>query len=159
MLTGVRLCRLGRQVARRVSHSRGRIHQMRPPRAYRCLCCDNCVEWSSEMRSFLSTKYWRSTDLDDFQLAGLFMKAGPALAAGNVLILKPSEKTPLGALYVADLFRQAGFPPGVFQIVTGAGDVGAMLASHMKIRKVSCPFISCCHSPWLTQHRSALQDQ
>lgn len=150
MLTGVRLCRLGRQVPRRLSHSRRRIHQMRPPRAYRRLCWDNCVEWPGEMGLFLSTKYRHSADLDHFQIPGLFMKVGPALATGNVLILKPSEKTPLGALYVADLFRQAGFPSGVFQVVTGAGDVGAVLASHMRIRKVSRPFIVYCGSLWLT---------
>lgn len=64
------------------------------------------------------------------------MKAGPALAAGNVLIFKPSEKTPLSTLYFADLFRIAGFPPGVFQVLTGDGSLGSLLASHMKIRKV-----------------------
>ena len=52
-------------------------------------------------------------------------------------IVKPSEKTPLGTLAVARLFELAGFPPGVLQVVTGAGDVGALLSAHMRIRKLS----------------------
>jgi aldehyde dehydrogenase (NAD+)/retinal dehydrogenase len=70
-------------------------------------------------------------------LATLFLKAAPALATGNVLIVKPSEKTPLGTLAVAPLFIKAGFPPGVLQVITGAGSTGALLAEHMRIRKVS----------------------
>jgi len=54
----------------------------------------------------------------------LSRKMAPALACGCVSILKPSEKTPLTALYVADLFRRAGFPPGVAQVLSGYGDVG-----------------------------------
>ncbi|CAK7224669.1 hypothetical protein SCUCBS95973_005596 [Sporothrix curviconia] len=65
------------------------------------------------------------------------MKAGPALATGNCFILKPSEKTPFAALALGDLIREAGFPPGVFQILTGDGSTGALLASHMKVRKIS----------------------
>lgn len=61
----------------------------------------------------------------------------PALATGNVMILKPSEKTPLGSLAVAPLFIKAGFPPGVIQVITGAGSTGALLAEHMRIRKLS----------------------
>lgn len=67
----------------------------------------------------------------------VFLKAAPALATGNVMIVKPSEKTPLGSLAVASLFEKAGFPPGVFQVITGPGSTGALLAEHMKIRKVS----------------------
>lgn len=70
-------------------------------------------------------------------VATMFLKVAPALATGNVVIVKPSEKTPLGTLAVAPLFEQAGFPPGVLQVVTGAGDVGALLSSHMRIRKIS----------------------
>lgn len=65
------------------------------------------------------------------------MKAGPALATGNCFILKPSEKTPFAALALGDMIKEAGFPPGVFQIVTGDGSTGALLASHMKVRKIS----------------------
>ncbi|OJJ43893.1 hypothetical protein ASPZODRAFT_73268 [Penicilliopsis zonata CBS 506.65] len=70
-------------------------------------------------------------------VATLIMKAAPCLATGNVLIIKPSEKSPLGSLAVAPLFEAAGFPKGVFQVVTGAGETGALLASHMRIRKIS----------------------
>ncbi|KAH8170477.1 aldehyde dehydrogenase family protein [Sarocladium implicatum] len=70
-------------------------------------------------------------------LANSTMKAAPALAVGNTFILKPSEKTPFGALALAPLIKEAGFPPGVFQILTGDGSTGALLANHMKINKIS----------------------
>ena len=70
-------------------------------------------------------------------LATFFLKIAPALATGNVIIVKPSEKTPFGSLAAAALFTKAGFPPGVVQVVTGPGSTGALLASHMRIRKVS----------------------
>jgi aldehyde dehydrogenase (NAD+) len=65
------------------------------------------------------------------------MKAGPALATGNTFILKPSEKTPFSALALGPLIKEAGFPPGVFQILTGDGSTGALLANHMKVNKIS----------------------
>jgi aldehyde dehydrogenase (NAD+) len=64
-------------------------------------------------------------------------KSAPALATGNVVILKPSEKSPIGTAALAALYREAGFPPGVFQVLLGAGDVGAILSSHMDIDKIS----------------------
>ena len=70
-------------------------------------------------------------------LATFFLKVMPALATGNVIIVKPSEKTPLGSIAIADLFRKAGFPNGVLQVVTGDGSTGALLAEHMRIRKIS----------------------
>ena len=70
-------------------------------------------------------------------VATMIFKAAPALVTGNVIIIKPSEKTPLGTLATAPLFAQAGFPPGVVQVVTGAGPTGELLAKHMRIRKVS----------------------
>ncbi|KAH8703856.1 Aldehyde/histidinol dehydrogenase [Talaromyces proteolyticus] len=70
-------------------------------------------------------------------LGCFFLKAAPALATGNVMIIKPSEKTPLGSLAIAALFEKAGFPPGVIQVVTGPGSTGALLAGHMRIRKIS----------------------
>ena len=69
-------------------------------------------------------------------MASFFIKAAPCLATGNVLIVKPSEKSPLGSLAVAALFEEAGFPPGVVQVLTGDGSTGARLASHMRVRKV-----------------------
>lgn len=65
------------------------------------------------------------------------LKAAPALATGNCFILKPSEKTPLSSLALGSLIKEAGFPPGVFQVVAGDGTTGALIASHMRIKKVS----------------------
>jgi aldehyde dehydrogenase (NAD+)/retinal dehydrogenase len=70
-------------------------------------------------------------------IATFIFKAAPALATGNVLILKPSEKTPLGSLALAPLFEEAGIPKGVIQVLSGGGSTGALLASHMRIRKIS----------------------
>lgn len=64
-------------------------------------------------------------------------KTGPALATGNTFILKPSEKSFLGTLAVASLFEAAGFPPGVFQVLLGTGEVGSILSSHMDVNKIS----------------------
>ena len=64
-------------------------------------------------------------------------KLAPALAAGNCIILKPAEQTPLSALYLAQLFEEAGFPPGVFNVIQGFGAVaGAALVEHPGINKV-----------------------
>ncbi|ORY69034.1 aldehyde dehydrogenase domain-containing protein [Pseudomassariella vexata] len=70
-------------------------------------------------------------------LASVGLKAAPALATGNVFILKPSEKTPLMAAELGKLVIEAGFPPGVFQVLTGDGTTGAALAAHMRVAKVS----------------------
>ncbi|ROT42100.1 aldehyde dehydrogenase [Sodiomyces alkalinus F11] len=64
-------------------------------------------------------------------------KSAPALAAGNTLVYKPSEFTPLHAEHLASIYREAGLPDGVFNVVYGAGDVGARLTSHPAIAKVS----------------------
>lgn len=61
-------------------------------------------------------------------------KIAPALACGNSVVLKPSEKSPLTALRMADLALQAGIPPGVFNVVTGFGpEAGSPLAQHMDV--------------------------
>lgn len=64
-------------------------------------------------------------------------KAAPALAAGNVMIFKPSEETPLSVLKLAEIFTQAGLPDGVFNVIQGDGQVGQMLTTHPAIAKVS----------------------
>ncbi|MFM0237905.1 betaine-aldehyde dehydrogenase [Paraburkholderia phytofirmans] len=64
-------------------------------------------------------------------------KSAPALAAGNAMIFKPSEITPLSALKLAEIFTEAGVPAGVFNVVQGDGRVGAMLAAHPDIEKIS----------------------
>lgn len=67
----------------------------------------------------------------------LAWKIGAAVAAGNTVIHKSSEKSPLGTLLLGRLIVEAGFPPGVINLINGGGDVGAMLASHMKIAKIA----------------------
>ncbi|KPH64008.1 betaine-aldehyde dehydrogenase [Pseudoalteromonas porphyrae] len=64
-------------------------------------------------------------------------KSGPALAAGNALIFKPSEETPLGAIKLAEIFTEAGVPAGVFNVVQGAAEVGQWLTHSPDIEKVS----------------------
>lgn len=64
-------------------------------------------------------------------------KSAPALATGNVMIFKPSEETPLGALRLAEIFIEAGVPAGVFNVIQGDGEVGAWLSAHPDIAKVS----------------------
>ena len=65
-------------------------------------------------------------------------KAAPALAAGNAMIFKPSEVTPLSALKLAEIFSEAGLPDGVFNVLTGSGaGVGSLITEHPRIAKVS----------------------
>ena len=64
-------------------------------------------------------------------------KSAPALACGNSMIFKPSEETPLGALKLAEILMEAGMPAGVFNVVQGAGEVGAWLSHEPGIDKVS----------------------
>jgi acyl-CoA reductase-like NAD-dependent aldehyde dehydrogenase len=66
--------------------------------------------------------------------------AAPALATGNTIIIKPSERNCLSTIYLGKLFKEAGFPPGVFQVVIGAGNTGALLAAHPDVNKVQAPF-------------------
>jgi len=73
----------------------------------------------------------------NFPLLMAAWKLGVALAAGNCVILKPAEQTPLSALRLAGLFAEAGFPDGVVNIVTGFGDAGAALARHPDVDKVA----------------------
>jgi gamma-glutamyl-gamma-aminobutyraldehyde dehydrogenase len=65
-------------------------------------------------------------------------KVAPALAAGNSVVLKPAEQSPLSALLMAELFVEAGGPPGVFNVVNGLGETaGAALALHMDVAKIA----------------------
>ncbi|WP_419758429.1 aldehyde dehydrogenase [Acidisoma sp.] len=65
-------------------------------------------------------------------------KIAPALAAGNAVVLKPAEQSPLSAVHLARLFVEAGGPPGIFNVVNGPGEtVGRALAMHMDVAKVS----------------------
>ncbi|MBU6365474.1 MAG: aldehyde dehydrogenase family protein [Gemmatimonadetes bacterium] len=73
----------------------------------------------------------------NFPLLMLAWKVAPALAAGNTVVLKPAEHTPLTALRFAELARQAGLPAGVFNLVTGDGTTGAALVAHPGTDKVA----------------------
>jgi len=65
-------------------------------------------------------------------------KIGPAVATGNTVVLKTAEQTPLSALVAANLVKEAGFPPGVINIISGFGKVaGAAISSHMDVDKVA----------------------
>lgn len=74
----------------------------------------------------------------NFPLLMLIWKMGPLLACGNVVVLKSSEKTPLSALLFAELCREAGFPPGVVNVLSGYGPTaGNALAVHMDVDKLA----------------------
>lgn len=65
-------------------------------------------------------------------------KIGPAIATGNVVVIKTAEQTPLSGLVAATLVKEAGFPPGVINVISGIGKVaGAAISSHMGIDKVA----------------------
>ncbi|MEX0969339.1 MAG: aldehyde dehydrogenase family protein [Paracoccaceae bacterium] len=73
----------------------------------------------------------------NFPLLMLSWKIAPALAAGNTVVLKPAEYTPLSALLFAELCVQAGLPEGVVNIVTGMGATGAVISGHHDVNKVA----------------------
>src|ERR687889_137288 len=73
----------------------------------------------------------------NFPLLMLAWKIAPALAAGNTVVLKPAETTPLTALLFADICRQADLPAGVVNIVTGAGETGRALVEHPDVDKIA----------------------
>lgn len=74
----------------------------------------------------------------NYPLAMASWKIGPAIAAGNVIVLKTAEQTPLSMLYFGNLVKEAGFPPGVINIISGYGrTAGAALASHMNVDKIA----------------------
>ena len=73
----------------------------------------------------------------NFPLLMLAWKVAPALAAGNTVVLKPAEFTPLSALLFAELAHEAGLPPGVLNIITGDGRTGAALVEHANVDKIA----------------------
>ena len=73
----------------------------------------------------------------NFPLLMLSWKVAPALAAGNTVVLKPAETTPLTAMLFADICEQAGLPAGVVNLITGAGETGAALVRHPDVDKVA----------------------
>ncbi len=73
----------------------------------------------------------------NFPLLMLAWKVAPALAAGNTVVLKPAEYTPLTALRFAELVHEIGLPPGVFNLVTGDGATGAAIVDHKDVDKIA----------------------
>ena len=73
----------------------------------------------------------------NFPLLMLAWKVAPALAAGNTIVLKPAEYTPLTALLFAEISREAGLPHGVLNVVTGDGETGAALVTHAGVDKIA----------------------
>jgi aldehyde dehydrogenase (NAD+) len=73
----------------------------------------------------------------NFPLLMAAWKVAPALACGNTVVLKPAETTPLTAMLLAELVREADLPPGVVNIVPGAGETGAHLVNHPKVAKIA----------------------
>ncbi|UOZ09838.1 aldehyde dehydrogenase family protein [Amycolatopsis sp. WQ 127309] len=73
----------------------------------------------------------------NFPLLMLAWKIAPALATGNTVVLKPAETTPLTALVFAEICQQAELPPGVVNILPGAGDIGASIVEHADIDKIA----------------------
>ena len=74
----------------------------------------------------------------NFPLLMWAWKIGPAIACGNVVVLKTAEQTPLSALFAAQGIKEAGFPPGVINVISGFGKIaGAAIASHMDVDKVA----------------------
>jgi aldehyde dehydrogenase (NAD+) len=73
----------------------------------------------------------------NFPLLMAAWKLAPALATGNVAVLKPAETTPLTSLLLAEVIREADLPPGVVNVITGAGKTGALVVGHRDVDKVA----------------------
>jgi aldehyde dehydrogenase (NAD+) len=73
----------------------------------------------------------------NFPLLMAAWKIAPAIATGNTVVLKPAETTPLTALKLAEIIQESGLPPGVVNIVTGAGETGAAIVNHPDINKIA----------------------
>src|SRR5512144_2639379 len=73
----------------------------------------------------------------NFPLLMAAWKIAPAIACGNTVVLKPAETTPLNALALAKVCQEADLPPGVVNIVTGAGETGAAIVNHPRVRKIA----------------------
>ncbi|HHL43601.1 MAG TPA: aldehyde dehydrogenase family protein [Hellea balneolensis] len=73
----------------------------------------------------------------NFPFLMLAWKIAPAIAAGNTVVLKPAEQTPLSALYFCELVQKAGIPEGVINILTGDGETGKAIVAHKGIAKIA----------------------
>jgi aldehyde dehydrogenase (NAD+) len=99
--------------------------------------------WADKLDYAFQGRAWRSLGVAgqiipwNFPLLMAAWKLAPALACGNVVVLKPAETTPLTALLLARIIEEAELPPGVVNVVTGAGATGAGLAGHADVDKVA----------------------
>jgi aldehyde dehydrogenase (NAD+) len=99
--------------------------------------------WADKLDYAFQGRSWRPLGVAgqiipwNFPLLMAAWKIAPALACGNTVVLKPAETTPLTALLLAKIIEEAELPPGVVNIVTGAGETGAALANHPDVNKVA----------------------
>ncbi|HEY3818696.1 MAG TPA: aldehyde dehydrogenase family protein [Polyangiaceae bacterium] len=99
--------------------------------------------WADKLDYAFQGRAWRSLGVAgqiipwNFPLLMAAWKLAPALACGNTVVLKPAETTPLTALLLARIIEEAELPPGVVNVVTGAGATGAALAGHAGVDKVA----------------------
>ncbi|HEY1692392.1 MAG TPA: aldehyde dehydrogenase family protein [Polyangiaceae bacterium] len=99
--------------------------------------------WADKLDYAFHGRAWRPLGVAgqiipwNFPLLMAAWKIAPAIACGNTVVLKPAETTPLTALLLARIVEEAGLPPGVVNVVTGAGATGAALASHPGVDKVA----------------------
>jgi len=95
------------------------------------------LEWAFPRRKVSSIGVCGQIIPWNFPLLMAAWKIAPALACGNTVVLKPAETTPLTALALAKICQEADLPPGVVNIVTGAGETGAHLVNHPAVRKIA----------------------
>jgi aldehyde dehydrogenase (NAD+) len=99
--------------------------------------------WADKLEYAFAGRSWRPLGVVgqiipwNFPLLMAAWKLGPALACGNTVVLKPAETTPLTALLLAEILDEAGLPPGVVNVVTGAGDTGAALVRAEGVDKLA----------------------
>ena len=99
--------------------------------------------WADKIRYAVPGAHWRPVGVAgqiipwNFPLLMAAWKIAPALAAGNTVVLKPAETTPLTALLLAEILQESGLPDGVVNIVTGAGATGAAIVNHPGIDKIA----------------------
>jgi aldehyde dehydrogenase (NAD+) len=99
--------------------------------------------WADKLDYAFQGRPWRSLGVAgqiipwNFPLLMAAWKVAPALACGNTVVLKPAETTPLTALMLARIVEEAELPPGVVNVITGAGPTGAALAAHPGVDKVA----------------------
>ncbi len=99
--------------------------------------------WADKLDFAFPGRKWNSVGVVgqiipwNFPLLMAAWKIAPAIACGNTVVLKPAETTPLTALLLCEIFQQAELPPGVVNIVTGAGDTGRFLVEHPDVQKIA----------------------